>query len=790
MPAPAAAGPVPFGPAVACALLLGVAWLQGWPALPPAWLAAALLPIGLRAWWTGGAARLPGALGLGLCLAALHAQAVLDARWPMASDRQGVWVVGTVATLPVAEAGSVRFDLRVEAMEGVDQRLVGGRVRVGWFVAPGQAPPEVRAGSRWRLRLRLRAPEGLANPGGFDLGRHAASQGLLALAQVDGNAGAWQWAQGQGLPARREGMAHRIARAVPDPGARFVQALALGDTRGLDDADWDVLRITGLTHLIAISGFHVGLVAGFGAWCARAAWWLLPALSRRLPRPQAAALAAVAAAAGYTALAGFALPTVRTWLMIAVVAWARVGRRAASGAQALALAVVAILLLDPLAVLAPGFWLSVAGVAWLLWCLPAGADAGSPLRALVQAQGVATLGLLPLTVAFFQQASLVGPLANLVGIPWISLGVVPLALLGVLLDPVHAGAAALAWQAAAALMQALWRGLEIASGWPMAFSWLPEPGAPALCLAAIAALWLTLPRGTPGKALACLLWLPLAWPADRAPPPGSVDIVQFDVGQGLAVLVRTHRHQLLYDAGPAPARGIDAGEAAVLPALRALGVRRLDTVVLSHGDNDHAGGFGSVARGMPVSRVLAAPGWAHGTMAACIAGDAWHWDGVDFEVLHPPLSFPYRRNESSCVLSVRAGGRHALLPGDIGRHIEGRLARAHGPALQADLLLVPHHGSDGSSSLDFLAAVRPTLALLSAGRGNRFDLPAPRAMDRYDRYRVRVLDSMGQGALHLRLDDRGVRVLEAFRPDRRRWWRHAGDPAGYAIGDPDSDPDR
>ena len=790
MRAAGAAPPSAFGPAVACALLVGVAWLQVWPTLPPTWLAWGLLPPLAWAWSRVGALRLAAALAFGVCLAALHAQAVLEARWPVEAERRPAWVVGRVVTLPVVEADAVRFDLQVEAVEAEDARLAGARVRVAWFVPPGAALPPVEAGSRWRLRLRLRAPEGLANPGGFDLGRHAASQGIHALAQVESSAPAWQWDGPRGLAADRARLAARIAEAVPGPGARFVQALALGDTRGLGDSDWDVLRITGLTHLIAISGFHVGLVAGFGAWGARAAWWLLPGLSGRLPRPQAAALAAVLAAAGYTALAGFALPTVRTLLMIAVLACARVARRATSGAQALALAVIAILLVDPLAVLAPGFWLSVAGVAWLLWCLPAGADGGSPVRGLVQSQGVATLGLLPLTVAFFQQASLVGPLANLVGIPWISLGVVPLALLGILLEPLQPGLAALAWQASAALMQWLWIALEGAAAWPMAFAWLPEPDWPALAFAATAAFWQTLPRGTPGKALACLLWLPLAWPADRSPPPGSVDIIQFDVGQGLAVLVRTQRHQLLYDTGPAPARGLDAGEAAVLPGLRALGVRRLDTVVLSHGDNDHAGGFAAIARGLPVARVLAPPGWASGGQAACMAGERWSWDGVDFELLHPPLAFPYRRNESSCVLAVRAGGRQALLPGDIGRHVEGRLARAHGPALQSDLLLVPHHGSETSSSLDFLAAVRPHVALLSAGRGNRFGLPAARAMGRYDRYGVRVLDSMGQGALHLRLDARGVHLVEAFRPDRRRWWRHAGDPAGYAIGDSESDPDR
>lgn len=777
MRADAAAAPAPLGPAVACALLAGVLCVQAWPALPPAPFALPLLPLLLWAAWRGGALRWPAAFGLGLVLAVLHGQAALQARWPVAEDRAVAWVTGDVASLPVVGEDAIRFDLRVHAGEGEAARLAGRRLRVAWFFEGG-TPPPVQAGSRWRLKLRLRAPVGLANPGGFDLERHAAAQGIAALAQVEQPGRAVQWHAGEGLPAWRERLAARIDAAGAGEGGRFVRALALGDTRGLDERDWDILRITGLTHLIAISGFHVGLVAGFGALLARGLWRVLPALSLRLARPVAAAACAFLAAAGYTALAGFALPTVRTLLMIAVVALARGLRRPADGAQSLALAVVAILLADPLAVLAPGFWLSVAGVAWLLWCLP-GFEA-SPLRGLLRAQAVATLGLLPLTAWFFQQASLVGPLANLVGIPWISLVVVPLSLAGLALEPLHGDAAAAAWWLAGQAMQGLWAGLEAMAGWPLAFAWLPEPGWPALALALAGAFWLMLPRGTPGKALACLLWLPLLWPAARPPPPGQVELVQLDVGQGLAVLVRTHRHALLFDAGPAPPRGLDAGEAVVLPALRALAVPRLDLLVLSHGDNDHAGGADAVRRGLPVARTLAPRGWARGDMAPCLAGERWTWDGVEFELRHPPLAFRYRGNESSCVLHVRAGTQAALLPGDIGRHVEARLAREGG--LSADVLFVPHHGSEGSSSLDFIAAVRPRLALVSAGRGNRFALPSPRALARYARYDVPVFDSAGQGAMALRLGPGAPPGLQAFRRDRPRWWRHAGEPAGYAIG--------
>jgi competence protein ComEC len=421
-------------------------------------------------------------------------------------------------------------------------------------------------------------------------------------------------------------------------------------------------------------------------------------------------------------------------------------------------------------------------VAWLAWCLPYRPGEGL-LRPFLAAQAVAMLGLLPLTVWFFSQASLPGPLVNLVGIPWISLVVVPLALLGLALDPFLPAAAGLAWQLSATLMQWLWQGLEWVARWPPALAWLPEPGLAATALALLGAFWLLLPRAVPGKPLAALLLLPLLWPAPDRPRTGEVDLHLLDVGQGLALLVRTRDHALLYDAGPAPPRGMDLGEAVVVPALRALGVARLDRLVLSHGDNDHAGGAEAVVRAYAPAIVMAPEGWADARMRPCVAGQRWHWDGVDFEVLHPTPHFPYLRNDSSCVLRLRAGGRHALLAGDIGRHVEARLAKLPHGQISADLLVVPHHGSDTSSSLDFLAAVRPALGLIAVGEGNRFGLPKPVVLDRYDRYSVALHDSAGSGAIHVRLGADGPRLRERLRQDRPRYWRHAAPGgAGYAIG--------
>ena len=758
------------------ALLAGVSLAQLLPRLTPCWLSLGLLPAAVWVYTRPGLLRVLGAFLTGLAWACVVGQTVMQERLPSARSREEFIVEGKVLGLPQREAESVRFDFLVHSSR--PGWAEGHKVRLGWY---GEAAPAIEPGSRWRLLVRLKRPHGVLNPGGFDFERSALAQRISATGTIREPASARLLAGGQGIDAWRDRLSRAIALSLPEGRGRFVQALALGDTRELSAEDWETLRATGLTHQIAISGFHVGMVGGFGALLMIGLYRLLPSLGRRLPRPQGAALAALAAAFGYTALAGFALPTVRTLLMIAVVLLAKLLRRAQSGRESFALALIAVLLFDPLSVLAPGFWLSFAGVGWLLWCLPR-QHGTAWLRPFIEAQGVAVLGLLPLTVWFFGQASLPGPLANLVGIPIISLGVVPLALAGLLLFPVSPAAAGFCWQFSAALMDGLWSLLQRVANWPAAMVWLPEPGLLALGLACIGALWLLLPRATPAKPLALLLFLPLLWPDLHLPEPRQAEIEVIDVGQGLSVLIRTAHHQLLFDAGPASPRGLDFGEAAVVPTLRALGVNGLDTLLISHGDNDHSGGMGAVRRAFPGARVLGVEGWARPGMGLCQLAQSWRWDGVEFTVLHPPPLFPYMHNDSSCVLRVEAGGRVALFPGDIGRHVEARLVREHAGQLKADLLIVPHHGSMSSSSESFIARVSPHWAVMSTGAENRFHLPRAEVVDRYQLAGARILDTARTGALRFRLDASGATLLSARRQDQRRYWREPVAPGtGYAI---------
>jgi competence protein ComEC len=750
-----------------------------------------------------------------LCRVVAAAGEGLAAVLPEDLVRADLLITGTVDDFPRALPGRLQFPLAVEAGDGRAPRL--RRVLVSWYDPPPRVPAP---GERWQLLLRVKPPRGLANPGGFDYERWLFAQRFDATAYVrpDGrNAPAPVAGGGPGWLLRaRMAIAAGITAAVPDdPALPYLVGLSVGVYQALPEIEWERLRLTGTIHLVSISGFHLTLVAAPLGLLGAAIGAGLAARGVAIAPRIVGAAAAVAGAVVYGGLAGYPVPTLRSLLMIVAVAVLLVARRARPASDALALAALGAVALEPLGLLTPGFWLSFGGVAALVGAFqglvrePAtgmavqGARAGSgqgpppagrlvaAARALGLAQLATAVALLPLTLAWFGQVSLVGALVNLVAIPAFSFVILPLVLAGALLVVLLPAAATPVLELAAGAVALFSAGNAWFAALPFAAVELPPVGPAALAAGvagAVLALW---PRPFAGRWLAPACLLPLLAGGVARPGPGAFDLTVIDVGQGLAVLVRTAGHSLLFDAGPAW-RGADAGERAVLPVLGALRVRHLDRLLVSHGDTDHRGGVPAVLARHPGALPLAGD-WAEESIPGrrpCVAGEAWSWDGIRFRIVHPEAGVAWRRgNDASCVLAIDGPGGSALLTGDIEAGGEAALL-ASGRLTPADVVVAPHHGSRTSSSPDFVTALRPRFVVFATGYANRWGFPKPDVVERWRDAGSCPLDTALTGAVRFRVDPGDGAALErAERRDARRLWNRpadlpacAGSPPSRAAG--------
>jgi len=803
--------------------------------LPWSWLLAAALGwAGVALAWTVWRRRDPGAFGAlmkplpgvlscllaGVAWAQVHACMTLCRPFPATYTSTELVIEGRIASLPTA-GPTPRFLFRVEsARSGETDIGFAGLVRLSWY---RDAPP-LSVGERWRLTARLRPPHGLANPGSFDVERWLFDQGVTATGSIRPGEGNIRLHPGPGaywLDRLRERLRDHIAQRLSGSAALgLVQALSLGERSAIPPAQWEVLTRTGTNHLVAISGLHVGLVAGFVFLVVRTVWAWGGRLPLVLAAPRAAALAAFIAALGYSALAGFAVSTQRSLVMLAVVLGALYWGRTPRPVSVLVLALGLVLLIDPQAVLSYGFWLSFGAVAALLYGLGSrplvSADRGSGPRGQgawsaacsrawarwAAPQWAVALGLFPALLLLFGRASLIAPAVNLVAIPLFAL-LLPALLLSLMLSlvpsviPLAIPAMGLPLVWIGQVLDGCLQALSVAADLPWAAVAISARPAWVWASAFAGVLLLLAPRGLPGRSLGWLALLPLGVVRAQMPAPGEAWFTLLDVGQGLSAVVRTHGHVLVYDTGPGFGGGFDSGSAVILPFLRWAGVGRVDTLVLSHADQDHVGGYPGLRRGLPIDTVLSGEPAAipEASAVRCEAGQVWDWDGVRFGVLHPP---PERKitnppkpgarpggNDSSCVLRVDAGGVSVLLTGDIGRTAELALVAAQRPALNADVLVAAHHGSARSSSRAFLEAVAPRFVLYATGFADRFGFPSRQTRERVAALGAMELDTADLGAISFRLTPGlGLQGPSWYRAEHLRLWTHRPAPGAVPVPSP------
>lgn len=802
------------------AFALGVWWLQQQPMLPEmvwAWLllpmvAAAAVVFLLQRYQTqavvyavmGKILLAMIFLGAGFFWAAAFAQWRLADTLPREWEGRDIQLLGVVAELPQVNERGVRFDFDVEQVLTAGA-TVPAHISLAWYKERGgrgsnvtdgsndaieamTSLPQVNAGERWKFTVRIRRPHGSANPHGFDFEVWALERNLRATGYVrksDDNVR---------LDAMVEQPAYRIERfrqkireqfnqALPDHlYTGVLVALAVGDQRAIPREQWQVFTRTGVNHLMSISGLHITMVSSLMFALVAGLWRRSPRLTLWLPARKAAVIVGLAAALAYALLAGFAVPAQRTVYMLAVVAIALWQGRFTSATTVLAWALLAVVVIDPWAMLAPGFWLSFGAIAIIMLVSVGRIGKVHWLSGWARVQWAITLGLIPPLLAMFQQVSLISPIANAFAIPLVSLVVVPLTLLATLpaldfmLLPAHA------------VMSGCMALLQWLSDVPQAVWSQHAPPAWTVAVGMAGIVWMLLPgkfsAGFPARWLGAVALLPMFLVLPPKPAEGELWLTVLDVGQGLAIVARTENHALLYDTGPGYSSDADSGNRIVVPFLRGEGIKRLDAMIVSHADSDHSGGALSVLEAVPVERLLSsldadhpilqAAAFANNSPRRCHAGESWEWEGVRFDLLHPQeenYSNPkLKTNALGCVLKITTAHGSVLLPADIEKKSEAELLARAGDVLASTVLVAPHHGSKTSSTEEFVRRVHPKLTIFTVGYRNRFGHPKEEVVERYRVLGSRLLRSDNDGAVLLRFANGDVAV-ESWREVRRRYWQ-------------------
>jgi competence protein ComEC len=748
--------------ASALSLLAGILLVQQLPTLPSyQWLIFGGMIVGIMAWlryW-----RLLFFM-IGLMWAIVFAITSLADRLPADLEGLEIPVTGIIASLPEQDERRVSFDFIVTT----PQQTLPNKIRLSWY-NPDQT---IKAGQHWSFTVKLKRPHGFFNTSGFDYEKQLFIEGIGATGYIRpktnaallGQESAWL-----SISLWRQIITDKLSELLPNsPSLGLIKALTIGDGGAISQNQWEIFRKTGTTHLVVISGSHIGLIAGLVYFLVLRLWaWM--GILRWSPQ-QVAALVALTVGVFYSALAGFSVPTQRAAIMLAVAMFAIISQRNPQPFHTLATALIAVLLFDPLAVLAAGFWLSFIAVALIIYTVAGRLGKLNIMLETLKLNGVMSLGLVPLTLLFFQQVSLISPVANAVAVPLISFLIVPFALLAVLLMFIAPDLASGLFWLVDELLQGLWWLLNQLAALPYAIISHTQPSIIALLFAILAIVMLLAPKGMPARWLGVVLLLPLIFTEKQSPATGDLKLTLLDVGQGLAAVIQTANHTLVYDTGAKFSADSNQGKNILLPFLYQQGINKVDQLVISHGDNDHIGGAESLIKGMVVEKISTSvpEQLSDYHPEPCAAGQSWTWDGIQFTMLSPSEQLS-SENNNSCVLQVQTASGNVLLTGDIEAQAETWLVKNYGEQLKAQILIAPHHGSKTSSTLNFLQAVQADTILIPAGYRNPFGHPHSQVIARYQTLNAHYLSSANSGEISVNLKN-GVWSVQGLRQTDRHYW--------------------
>lgn len=720
-------------------------------------------------------------------LAWWQADSILSHTLPKSLEGKDLVIEGRVVGIPDWNGRRYRFDLELKQLLQNGMQLTRDdlpkTVRLSWY----HPTSKIHSRDIWRFGVRMKRPHGWHNPGGFDYEGWLYQHGINATGYVRKIPDPVLVAREEAtaLDRWREGVSVQIQNLLSNHGqVGVVQALLVGERGDVNQQFRERMVKTGTMHLMAISGLHISMVF---AWCfflGRWLWVIFPSLPLIIPAQRVGLLFGITGALAYACMAGLTLPTQRALLMVLVMSVSLLSGYRLLNWGPLSTALLVILVWDPNAVLSTGFWLSFVAVALIFVVLMRESDKGrghvGGLRKWLnhgwrwgRIQFALLIGLAPILMYSFGLLSGLSPVANLIAIPWVGFLILPLLLLGTLLIPLsdsfaswclHAGADQIAF-------------LDQYLGYLMRFdslTWMTiRPSLWQVGLALVGLGFMIISRPLRIKAIGIPLFLIAFFPVTASIPAGAFRATILDVGQGLSILLETRNHVWVYDTGPSYSPRLIAAEQALWPTMQNNGRTDIDHLVISHSDRDHSGGVSWLRDHVQVEEVLSSDVDRYRgqfpVIHYCQAGQQWEEDGVHFEMLHPRADEPLQENNASCVLRVTAGDMTFLIAGDIEREAEKILINRLGQALQADVLIVPHHGSLTSSSPEFLQAVQPRFAIVSSGYRNRFGFPREKVLQRYQQIGAKILNTAEDGAITINAGPEGLNV-SAYRTRFPHYW--------------------
>jgi competence protein ComEC len=727
----------------------------------------------------------------------MSATSVIEARLKSEFVAKDIIVEGVIANIPQHQQDRWRFYLDVSMAKVIDKNNttlqeinLKGKLKLSWYHRKKSIQPVLFAGQTWRVRVRLKQPNSFMNYGGFDYEKWLFSNRVNATGYVRQStqnrlleASPWY-----SLHYQRQKLSNKIKQLLNDEptsdnmASAIIMALAVASRDDISEQQWALFRQTGTSHLIAISGLHIGIVAGLGYFLIAVIWWLLPFLYQKIPVRIAGAFLAISLATVYALLAGFTLPTQRSLIMVIGIVIALIQRQQLKTFNIVSIALILILLLDPFALMSASFWLSFGAVILILFYV--NRQQRMPRFSFFRLQLMLSLGMFPLTIFFFGSAALISPIANLIAIPWVALIIVPLILLAMVLLYIVPFLSAYLFQFVSFNIDYLLHLLAWLDALPFTVIEFHSLSTPLILVMMLGLSFLFLPKGFPAKWLGVLLLIPLFLePLPTIQQQGAFKYTLLDVGQGLASVIETKHHVLIYDVGAKIGKGFDMGELVVLPFLQAKGIQKIDKMVISHKDIDHRGGATALLKAIKVDEVISSNTQflTKVKINRCLAGQKWQWDEVTFEFIHPESDAYFSgmkisTNNQSCVLRVSNQYHSLLLTGDIEKKVEVSLLKMKSKQLKTEVLLMPHHGSATSSTQAFIDAVKPTLVLNSSGYYNKFKHPAEKVVQRYQHSKIPIYDTVTKGEITLLFPaDNKPLILSSYREKNLRFWHRVTD---------------